>query len=402
MSGMVIVGAGECGTRAALTLRADGYDGPVTLVGAETGDPYERPPLSKPDPDASPRRVPVATAERLSELNIDFRPSRTADRIDRAARKVHFADGTALAFDKLLLATGARPRRLTDPDDGHATAFRDFEDAKRLFVAPARRVTLIGAGLIGLELAAALRVRGHDVTVLEASDRALGRSVLPDLAGRIVARHREAGVDLRFDAAVSSIEPDAVLLCDGTRVPSETTIVAIGVVPETALAEAAGLATEDGIAVDATLRTVDPDIYAAGDCAAAAHPLYGRRLRVETWRNAQDQGMAAARNMPGAYTPYARVPWFWSDQYDLGLQVAGLPDEGAVTATRDLGPGATIIFSLSPDGRLVAASGLGPGNAVARDVRLSEMLIERGARPDPAALADPGVGLKSLLRAAGT
>jgi len=399
---MVIIGAGECGTRAALTLREDGYAGPITLVGAETGDPYERPPLSKPDPDAPPRRVTVATAARLADLHIDFRPGRTADRIDRTARAVHLGDGTVIAFEKLLLATGARPRRLSIPGEHHATTFRDVDDARRLFAGPSRRVTLVGAGLIGLELAAALRLRGHSVTVLEASDRALGRSVLPDLAAHIVARHRQAGVDLRFGAAVSAIEADAVILGDGTRVPSDTHVVAIGVVPETALAEAAGLAIQNGIIVDATLRTADPDIYAARDCAVADHPLYGRHLRIETWRNAQDQGIAAARNMLGAAAPFTRVPWFWSDHFDLGLQVAGLPDEGTLTITRETGPDAAILFSLAPDGRLVAASGLGPGNAVAGDVRLSEMLIERGASPDAASLADPGIGLKSLLRTAGS
>jgi 3-phenylpropionate/trans-cinnamate dioxygenase ferredoxin reductase subunit len=178
-------------------------------------------------------------------------------------------------------------------------------------------------------------------------------------------------------------------------------VVGVGVVPETALAEAAGLATENGIAVDATLRTSDPAIFAAGDCAAAPHPLYGRRLRIETWRTAQDQGVAAARNMLGAEAPFSRVPWFWSDHFDLGLQSTGLHGAGCAAVTRQTDASTLMVFALAPDGRLVAASGLGPGNAVAKDVRLAEMLIERGARPDPAALADPGIGLKSLLRAAG-
>lgn len=260
MPGIVIVGAGECGNRAALTLREEGYGGPVTLVGAETGEPYERPPLSKPDPEAPPRRVPVATAARFADLEIDFLPGRTAEKIDRPARSVRLTDGTVLRYDKLLLATGARPRRLTGVDDRHATVLRDFDDARRLFAGPVGRITLIGAGPIDLHLAAALRVRGNSVTVLETSDRSLGRSVPPELSARIVARHLEAGFDFRFGVAVLAIDPDAVILADGARIASDSIVLAVGVVPETALAETAGLATDDGIAVDAALRTSDPEM----------------------------------------------------------------------------------------------------------------------------------------------
>ncbi|KAB2862650.1 MAG: ferredoxin reductase, partial [Bauldia sp.] len=177
-------------------------------------------------------------------------------------------------------------------------------------------------------------------------------------------------------------------------------VVGIGAVPVTGLAEAAGLALDNGIAVDACLRTSDPDVFAAGDCCSFPLALYGgRRVRLESWRNAVDQAGLAARNLLGAEDPIASVPWFWSDQYELTLQIAGLPDEGAGTVRRDIGDGAFILFHRAADGRLAAASGIGPGNAVAKDIRLAEMLIARSARPDPALLASPATRLKSLLAA---
>ena len=189
-------------------------------------------------------------------------------------------------------------------------------------------------------------------------------------------------------------------LSDGTDVIADLAVIGIGAVPVTGLAEAAGLAVENGISVDRFLRTSDPDIYAAGDCCSFPLEIYGgRRVRLESWRNAQDQGTLAAKNMLGAEEPVSAVPWFWSDQHDLTLQIAGLADGADRHIRRDLGDGAFILFHLAPDGRLLAASGIGPGNAVARDIRLAEMLIARQARPDPADLASPGVKLKALLAA---
>ncbi|NJM91756.1 MAG: FAD-dependent oxidoreductase, partial [Rhodospirillaceae bacterium] len=191
-----------------------------------------------------------------------------------------------------------------------------------------------------------------------------------------------------------------IALADGSIVAADLLVIGIGAVPVTELAQKAGLAIENGIAVDAQLRTSGPDIYAAGDCCSFPLAVYGgRRVRLECWRNAQDQGGLAARNMLGAGESTSAVPWFWSDQYDLTLQIAGLPDEGTQTVRRDLSADAFILFHLAGDGRLVAASGIARGNAVAKDIRLAEMLIAKGARPDPAALAQPDVKLKSLLAA---
>ncbi|MGK9232285.1 FAD-dependent oxidoreductase [Inquilinus limosus] len=403
--GMVIIGAGEAGARAAAALRQEGWDGPVTLIGAEIHPPYERPPLSKAALLAAeePAATTVLDRDRAAALGIELVLGTEAVAIDRPARSVTLADGRTLPYSRLLLATGARPRRLAVPGHEQALYLRRFDDALALrpLLRPGARLAVIGGGFIGLELAAAAVARGCGVTVIEAQPRILMRGVPAEIAAVIADRHRTAGVDLRTGIGVGRIEPDgAVLLADGSRIAADAVIAGIGAVPETALAEAAGLAVDNGVAVDATLATADPDIFAAGDCAACAHPLYaGRRIRLEAWRNAQDQGSLAARNMLGRGEAIGAVPWFWSDQYELTLQIAGLADEGRTTVARDLGDGAMLLFHLAEDGRLVAASGIGPLGKVAREIRLAEMLIAQRAAPAPDALASPAVKLKSLLAA---
>lgn len=404
MPGMVIVGAGEAGARAARALREEGWDGPVTLVGGENHPPYERPPLSKAAllGEAEPVATTVLDHNRAAALGIDMVLGTEVMAIDRAARTVALADGRTLPYSRLLLATGARPRRLTLPGHEQALYLRRFDDALALrpLLRPGTRLAIIGGGFIGLELAAAAVARGCAVTLVEALPRILMRGVPAEIAAVIAARHRAAGIDLRTGVGIERIEPGAVVLADGSRIAADAVIAGIGAVPETALAEAAGLAVDNGIAVDATLATVDPDIFAAGDCAACAHPLYaGRRIRLEAWRNAQDQGALAARNMLGWAEAIGAVPWFWSDQYELTLQIAGLADEGQATVARDLGDGAQLLFHLAADGRLVAASSVGPLGKIAREIRLAEMLIAQRAAPDPDALASPAVRLKTLLAA---
>jgi len=401
--GMVIVGAGEAGARAAAALREEGWGGPVTLIGAEIHPPYERPPLSKAAllAEAEPAAATVLDRGRAAALGIDLVLGAEVTAINRPARTVTLADGRSLPYARLLLATGARPRRLAVPGHERALYLRRFDDALALrpWLRPGVRLAIIGGGFIGLELAAAATARGCAVTVIEALPRILMRGVPAELAVVIADRHRAAGVDLRTGVGVERIAPDgAVVLADGGRVAADAVIAGIGAVPEAALAEAAGLAVNNGIAVDATLATADPDIFAAGDCAACAHPLYpGRRIRLEAWRNALDQGGLAARNLLGRGEAITAVPWFWSDQYELSLQIAGLADEGRSTVGRDLGDGARLLFHLAADGRLVAACGIGPLGKVGREIRLAEMLIARRAAPDPAALAAPAVRLKALL-----
>jgi 3-phenylpropionate/trans-cinnamate dioxygenase ferredoxin reductase subunit len=408
-AGMVIVGAGECGARAALTLREEGFAGPVTLIGAEPHLPYERPPLSKDAmaDEAEPMPRHVAGLERLAEAGITYLGSTEVRAIDRQAKHVHLGDGTSLDYDKLLLATGSSPRRLPLAEGSRrCVTLRTFDDALaiRTHLRAGVRVLVVGGGFIGLELAASARKRGCPVTVVEAQPRILMRGVPAEIAEIIHAGHAARDVHFFCGTGIAAIDDVAggvrVRLADGEAVEGDICIVGIGAVPNVGLAQAAGLAIDNGIAVDVHLRTSDPDIFAAGDCCSFPLALYGgRRVRLEAWRNAQEQGALAAKNMLGAGEAHDVVPWFWSDQYDLGLQIAGLPDEGVETVRREMGEGVLILFHLAADGRLVAASGIGPGNAVARDIRLAEMLIARRAAPPREKLAAPDAKLKALLAA---
>jgi len=405
---MLIVGAGEAGARAAMALRENGFEGAVTLIGDEPHLPYERPPLSKAVllADGELEAPFIHTEQRLTEHDIAVVHGTRAVAIDRAGHAVETANGARFPYDRLLLATGSKARRLQIAGASPADLLylRTFGEALdlRSRLAPGRRLALIGGGFIGLELAAAARQRGCEVTVIEMAPRLLARAVPADLAAMIAARHEAAGVRLLLGAGIERIEKtaggQAIVLAGGERLECDGILAGIGALPETELAEAAGLAIENGIRTDERLQTSDADIYAAGDCCSFPLALYGgRRIRLEAWRNAQDQGSHVARAMLGSEDPYEAVPWFWSDQYDLTLQIAGLPDEGSETVIRDLGEGSEIRFHLAADGLLVAASAIGPNGRIAREVRLAEMLIARRARPDRAALADAGVKLKGLL-----
>ncbi|MDX3926277.1 MAG: FAD-dependent oxidoreductase [Shinella sp.] len=396
MNGIAIVGAGEAGTRAAFALREAGFAGPVALVGTEPHLPYERPPLSKPL-DGVVQMKTICSAEAFKAAGIDYFPGVSVMQIDTARRHLLLGDGRTVGYDRLLLATGARPRRLACPGAERALDFRTFADAAGVFsrMNAGGSVAIVGGGLIGMELAAVLRGKGVAVSVIEMASKPLGRAVPARFAARLHARHREAGVQFRLGQGVAEITPDAVVLADGTRVAGDIVVSAVGVVPNIELAETAGLATGDGILTDATLRTSDPHIFAAGDCAAVYQPG-GGHIRFESWRNARSQAETAARNMAGANETFAAVPWFWSDQYDLGLQVAGLPHLGYQNVLRPAEEG-ELEFYLD-GGRLVAAAGLGTGNSLAKDIKLAEMLIAAGISPDPAVLADPSVSLKALLK----
>ncbi|MBR3370457.1 MAG: FAD-dependent oxidoreductase [Rhodobacteraceae bacterium] len=399
MAGIVIVGAGECGTRAALSARDAGFDGPITLIGQEYGLPYERPPLSKPDAGAVMRRA-ICSESDLRASGIDYQDGISAMAIDPLAQSVTLSDGTGIGYTRLLLATGAAPRRLSCVGAEHALVLRSHDDADAIFSQPLanRHVVIIGAGLIGLELAASLRALAARVTVLETGARALGRAVPEALAGRLVARHRAQGVSFRFNCTIDAISKDHVHLNDGGILPCDMVIAAIGVVPETALAQGAGLECENGVCVDGQLRSSDGNIFAAGDCAALRQPD-GRVHRFETWRNARDQGMLAGRTLAGDAVCFDALPWFWSDQYDLGLQVVGNV-AGAPAASRIVSEDCEILFWLGADGRLTGAAGLGAGRSSAREIAVAERLIQAGLAPAPDCLRDRAQPLKALLRRA--
>jgi 3-phenylpropionate/trans-cinnamate dioxygenase ferredoxin reductase subunit len=403
-SRIVIIGAGEAGTRAAIALRTEGHTGPLTLVGAEAHAPYERPPLSKATivEPGEPHLPAIADAADLDQKGVECLGGVSALKIDSPVREVALSDGRRLTYDKLVLATGARPRKLNVAGAEYAPELRSFEDALALrprFV-PGRNIAIVGGGFIGLELAASATALGCKVSVIEAAPRILSRAVPAEIAARVETRHRQAGVSFLIGVGIATLDKRAIVLTDGRIVPADCIVAGVGAMPETALAAAAGLRIENGIAVDGGLRTSDPAIYAVGDCASFTHPLYDeRRVRLESWRNALDQGNYVAKSILGQGGAYQAVPWFWSDQYDLCLQIAGIADGAAQSIARDLGEGSLMLFHLAPDGRLLAASAFGPLGKIAREVRLAEMLIARRAYPGAADLASPAVRLKSLLTA---
>ncbi len=408
MARMVIIGGGKAGARAAVALRENGHEGPITLITGEIHAPYDRPPLSKAViTDADHPHPPFLTDEAtLKSINVELIAGTVAQSIDRAGHAVHLADGRTVQYDKLLVATGAVPRRINLPgsDSARVRYLRTYEDAMalRTQIHDGGHVIIIGGGFIGLEVASSARKLGASVTLIEGLPRVLSRGVPEEVAQVVTRRHETEGVDIRCSTGITGFEDRGdkveVVLSDGKAVVGDLVLIGIGAVPVTALAEKSGLLIENGIAVDDRLRTSDPDIYAAGDCVSFPLTVYGgRRVRLESWRSAQDQGALAAANMLGKGEQLATVPWFWSDQYDLTLQIAGLQDEGVSTVRRDLSDTAFILFHIAADGRLVAASGIGVGNAVAKDIRLAEMIIGKGLKPAPAELADPTVNMKRLL-----
>ncbi|MFI2367252.1 NAD(P)/FAD-dependent oxidoreductase [Streptomyces sp. NPDC018833] len=410
----VIVGGGLAGAKAAETLRAEGFTGRVILVGDERDHPYERPPLSKGFLTGKEERDSVFVHETgwYAQADIELHLGQTVVSIDRAARSVRLGEGTVVHYDKLLLATGAEPRRLDIPGTDLAGVhhLRRLAHADRLrgvLAALGRdngHLLIAGAGWIGLEVAAAARGYGAEVTVVEPEATPLHQVIGPELGQVFAELHRERGVRFHFGARLTEITgQDGMVLAvrtdDGEEHPAHEVLAAIGAAPRTGLAEAAGLALADrahggGIAVDASLRTSDPDIYAAGDVAAAQHPLIGARLRVEHWANALNGGPAAARAMLGQAVTYDRVPYFFSDQYDLGMEYSGWAPPGSydqVVLRGDVGRREFIAFWLS-GGRVLAGM-----NVNVWDVTESvQQLIRSRAQVDVQALGDPSVPLAEL------
>ncbi|MSO90989.1 MAG: hypothetical protein EXR01_05320 [Acetobacteraceae bacterium] len=396
---IVIIGAGMAGGWAAVTLRQSGFTGRILLLGDEAERPYDRPPLSKTVLTAAEAPAPVYlhTAERYAELGIDFRGGARVAAIDRAAGRVRLASGEREAYDKLLLTTGARPRALPIPGGEHALLLRTLDDAHAIRAAldGARQVICIGAGVIGLEVASSAQQRGAGVTVLEAAPGAMGRALSAAGARYMEELHRAAGILLRFNQGVTAIEHHSsvyrVSLADGTTVEGDLVLAGIGVVRNTELAVEAGLAVENGIVVDEHCQTSEPAIFAAGDVTAFPHPLFGRVLRLETWRHAQNHAIAAAKAMCGDATPYDDMPWFWTDQLGVNLQVAGLPADAARTIIRSGKDFAAVHLD---------AAGVVMGVTAAnnpREVRAGMALIKARVAADPAKLADPTIGLQTLI-----
>ncbi|MEU6484010.1 FAD-dependent oxidoreductase [Streptomyces sp. NPDC046887] len=411
----VIVGGGLAGAKAAETLRAEGFTGRVILIGDERDHPYERPPLSKGYLAGKDPREGAFVHEHswYAQHDIELHLGQPVTALDRQAKTVRLGDGTLLAYDKLLLATGAEPRRLDIPGTELAGVhhLRRLSHADRLqgvLAALGRdngHLVIAGAGWIGLEVAAAARGYGAEVTVIESAPTPLHSAVGPELGQLFADLHAERGVRLAFGTRLTEITgQDGMVLAarteDGEEHPAHAVVVAIGAAPRTALAENAGLALVDrdhggGIAVDAALRTSDPDIHAAGDVAAAEHPLLGTRLRVEHWANALNGGPAAARAMLGQDVSYDRIPYFFSDQYDLGMEYSGWAPPGAydqVVLRGDAGRREFIAFWLK-DRRVLAGMNVNVWDVTGP----IQDLIRSGAPVDPHVLADPATPLDAVL-----
>jgi 3-phenylpropionate/trans-cinnamate dioxygenase ferredoxin reductase subunit len=407
--GMVIVGAGEAGVRAAVEIREQGWTGKITMIGDEKWYPYERPPLSKSQLFAEEPLKPVTIADqtKFGELNIQLLSSNAAVRIDRKSHMIELTSGIQVPYERMLLATGANPRQLAMSGSGGQDMLylRRFEDALRIRekLKPGKRTVIIGGGFIGLEVAASAITKGCQVTLLEVAPRILMRGVPQEIAVMVESLHRSAGVIFKLGIMIERIdrvgEEYTITLADGSQMTCDVIITGIGAVPETKVAKNSHLEIENGVKVNEFLVTSDPDIYAVGDCCSFPHPLYGnRRIRIEAWRNAQDQGTHVAANMLGASIAYASIPWFWSDQYEQTLQVVGLSESNDTTIFRDMGEAGKVFFHIGEDGRLVSVSGMGKVEGIAKHIRISEMIIEKQVRPNLVALADPGRRLKEFLR----
>ncbi|MEO3783207.1 FAD-dependent oxidoreductase [Actinocorallia sp. B10E7] len=402
----VIIGAGPAGAKAAETLREEGFTGGVLLVGKEPERPYERPPLSKKVllGQADPESVYLHEESWYRDRDITLLTDTAATALDREARKVSLADGSELRYDRLLLATGSSPRRLRVPGtalDGVRT-LRTLADARALhglLRGGDRRVVVVGAGWIGLEVAAAARQYGNRVTLVEAEATPLYCPLGPE-AGKIFADlHRSKGVECVFEDGLFAIRGegsvDHVLTSRGVELPADLVVLAVGVVPEDGLARAAGLRTDNGVVVDSALRTEDPRIFAAGDVACFYHPLYRRHLRVEHWANALGSGSAAARSMLGRNVSYDRIPYYFTDQYELSMEFSGHADPGSydrVVVRGDVSSGAYLVFWLSGD-HLVAAMSVNTWEVT----DILQFLIRSGTPVDPDALSEPRRPLAGLI-----
>jgi len=403
MADFVVIGAGQAGFSLVETLRKQGHDGPITLIGAESQPPYQRPPLSKAYllGDMGVERLFFRPEHFYADQNIALKCGVAVQRIDPAARRVELADGTSLTYDKLALTTGASPRHLPAAIGGDLAgvyAMRSLADADA--IAPqfksGARVLIVGGGYIGLEAAAVAAKKGLHVTLIEAAPRILQRVAAAETSAYVRALHAAHGVDIRENCALARLigkngKLTAASLADGNELEVDFAIIGIGITPDTGLAEGAGLTLENGIACNAACRTSDPNIFAAGDCASFPHA--DGRLRLESVGNAIDMGEAAARAMLGQDVNYQPKPWFWSDQYDCKLQIAGLSTGYDHIVSRK-GEGEAMSFWYFAGAQLLAVDAMNDPRAY----MVGKRLIESGATVSAQDIADPTTDLKAILK----
>jgi len=400
----VVIGAGHAGGRAVEAMRNAGFEGEIVLVGAEEHLPYERPPLSKELLQAKPDYTfpYIRPREYFDEQKIELRLGVAATAITPTEKTVTLANGEALSYDKLLLTTGGRVRTLpllgSNLDRVHYLRTLDEGHAIGAALGEGRNLVVIGGGFIGLEVAASARQRGGSVTVLEIADRLMGRGVPHSISQYFLDLHRDNGVDIRLGTGVEQINGDGavsgVTTSSGERLDADMVVIGVGIIPETGLAEDAGLKVENGIVVDEFCRTSAADIYAAGDVTSHFSPFAGRHIRLEAWQCAQNMAIAAAKVMCGEEAAYSEVPWMWSDQFDTNLQVAGLPNSwDNIVGRGDVASGNYIGFVL--DGEKIAG-------AIAlnqpRDLRLARRMMDAGKEYTAEDLADESISMRELSK----
>jgi 3-phenylpropionate/trans-cinnamate dioxygenase ferredoxin reductase subunit len=404
---IVIAGAGHAAGQVTVSLRQGGFDGRIVMVGEEPYLPYQRPPLSKKylAGELELDRLLVRQQKFYDEHAIEVRLSTQVESIDPGARAVRLSSGESLDYGRLVLATGSHVRKIDIPGGDLAGVhyLRTIDDVRAMqpdFVA-GNNLIIIGAGYIGLEVAAVAVTRGLNVTVREVADRVMARAVCPEVSTFFEKVHREAGVDIRLNrdpnsSLIGEGHVQALRSAKGDEFPANMICIGVGILPTTDIAEAAGIECDDGILVDEYCRTSDPHILAIGDCTNHPNSLLGRRLRLESVHNAQEQAKTAAATLCGQLKPYAQVPWFWSDQYDLKLQMVGLPGADNDVVIRGNPDDRAFAAFYMEDDRLIAVAAINK----AREFMLSKKLIAEGARFDPEILADDSIEFKELANAA--
>ena len=400
-AGVVVVGAGHSAGQLVARLRAEGYQGSITMVGAEPYPPYQRPPLSKNylAGEVGVERVLLRPASFYADNEIELRLGTRARELDPERRRVVLDGGEGLAYEHLVLATGSTVRRLAVPGAGLAGIgyLREIADSDAIRAAvEGGRLVVVGGGYIGLEVASVAARRGVPVTVIETESRLMSRVVSPETSAWYLDLHRDAGVEVRMDSSVTGFEGEGkvarVRCADGTAFDADYVAIGIGIAPNDALAAAAGLDTDNGVLVDEYGAASQPGVWATGDCTRHPSRLYGRRVRLESVHNAMSQAKAVAANICGKAAPYDEAPWFWSDQYDTKLQIVGLAQGADERIVRgDPASRAFTVFHLR-GGAVIAAETV---NGM-RDHLVCRKLVGTGARPSREALADPAVALKDL------
>lgn len=399
MTKVLIIGAGHAGGSVAAFLRQYGHEGPIVLAGEEGAPPYQRPPLSKAwlKGEADLEALLLRPLSFYAEQNIDFRPSTVAVSVDPAARTVAFHDGSSETYDILVLATGSTARKLPVPGGDHPDLLelRTMKDAERLkaVLGPGKRLAVVGGGYVGLEAAASARALGAEAVVIERAPRVLARVASETLSAFFTAQHRVHGVEILTDVEVVGVARDGVNLADGSVVSADAVLVGVGALACDALARSAGLTCDDGVVVDGEARTSDPAIFAIGDMTRRPIPVHGGvHHRLESVPNALEQAKQAAAAIVGRAGPTPEVPWFWSDQYDVKLQIAGLPFDADRQVVRgDPTASGFAVFHLNGD-RIVCVEAV----SAPPEFMAGKQLIAKATPVDVDKLADPAVSMKAV------